>query len=211
MVNLISTKNKFFAPSIIIFLTSIAFVYLRISILNSTDYFIVFVYLVITYIGFFVLHCIHSMVFGRQKEIFLRKWSFLNLCYLFSLTVMGLMFSTVLDNNTLISTSFVVLFTLQFLFYVIHVVLYRQSKAKPYIKNNFVSETHLIENSLLLIPLILVSALMVNSTSSQVNPLYLYVYGGFVIVFLVLEVLLHYKQHKFNVNRISIPIVTLLL
>jgi len=121
------------------------------------------------------------------------------------------MFSTVLSNNNLSSMPFIILLVFQFLFYLLIYVFIRSNKTRKYINSFFFSDILLIENSVLLIPLLLTATLIVNSSYKNVEPVYVYAYVGLSVAFFIIDYFLFNKQDKFNVNRLSIPFINLLL
>lgn len=209
----ITNKNyELFLPVFLNLIALSGIVCLKIYVFDSTDYFMVFVYFIISYIVFLIIMVIDNFIVCKKTLLeFMYRWWILNMVYIASFIIMGIFYSTVLSNNMLNFTPFIFLLLAQILIIVISLLLNSRLKGNEF--NSYISKnkTIIMENFTLLIPFVLVGSLLVNSSFSEFRILFLYVFFGINAVYLIYEVILYSKYRSTNILRIIVPVITLSL
>lgn len=209
----IANKNyELFLPIFLNLMALSGLVYLKIYMFDSTDYYMVFGYILISYIVFLIIMVIDNFVVCKKMLLeFMYKWWVLNIVYFASYILIGIFYSTVLGNNLLSLTPFISVLLAQIVIIVISILLNSTLKYKEF--NSYISKnkTIIMENFTLCIPFVLVSSLLVNSNFSEFRLLFLYIYLGFNVVYLIYETILYSKNRSMNILRIIVPIITLFL
>lgn len=209
----ITNKNyELFLPIFLNLMVLSGLIYLKINMFDSTDYYMVFGYILISYIVFLIIMVIDNFVVCKKTLLgFMYRWWVFNIIYFASYILIGIFYSTVLGNNLLSLTPFISILIAQIATIVISLLLNSRLKCKEF--NSYISKnkTIIMENFTLYIPFVLVGSLLVNSNFGEFRLLFLYVFFGINVVYLIYETILYSKYRSMNILRIIVPIITLFL